>query len=91
MGEVVAHEHEVVTVWNRLDEFVPGEYEVGEHEEDGSEGEEAAALEHGCDHHDADQGCVDTYAGADDAGRGSGSYLGECCAEKGQGAEHDHG
>ena len=91
LGEEVAHEHEVVAVWHRLDEFVPGEDEVGEHEEDGSEGEEAAALEHGCDHHEADQGRVDAYADADDAGRSPGGYLEECCAEKGQGAEHDHG
>ena len=91
LGEVVAHEHEVVAVWHRLDEFVPGEDEVGEHEEDGSEGEEAAALEHGGDHHEADQGRVDAYADADDAGGSLGGYLEECCAEKGQGAEHDHG
>lgn len=91
LGEEVAHEHEVVAVWYGLDEFVPGEDEVGEHEEDGSEGEEAAALEHGCDHHEADQGRVDAYADADDAGRGPGGYLEEGCAEKGQGAEHDHG
>lgn len=91
LGEVVAHEHEVVAVWHWLDEFVPGEDEVGEHEEDGSEGEEAAALEHGGDHHDADQGRVDAYADADDAGGSLWGYLEEGCAEKGQGAEHDHG
>lgn len=91
MGEVVAHEHEVVAVWHRLDEFIPGEDEVGEHEEDGSEGEEAAALEHGCDHHEADQGRVDAYAGAYDACRSFRGDLEECCAEKGQGAEHYHG
>ena len=83
LGEVVAHEHEVVAVWHRLDEFVPGEDEVGEHKEDGSEGEEAAALEHGCDHHEADQGRVDAYADADDAGGSPWGYLEECCTEKG--------
>lgn len=91
MGEEVAHEHEVVAVWHRLDEFVPGEDKVGEHKEDGSEGEEAAALEHGCDHHDADQGRVDAYADADDAGRSSRGYLEECHGEEGEGAEYDHG
>ena len=36
-------------------------------------------------------GRVDAYADADDAGGSLGGYLEECCAEKGQGAEHYHG
>lgn len=91
MGEEVAHEHEVVAVWDRLDELVPCEDEVGEYEEDGAEGEEAAALEHGCDHHEADEGCVDAYADADDAGRSAWGDLEECRAEEDEGAEYDHG
>ena len=75
MGEEVADEHEVVAVWHRLDELVPCEDEVGEDEEYGAEGEEAAALEHGGHHHDADEDGVDADSDADDAGWGCGCDL----------------
>lgn len=91
LREVVAYEHEVVAVWYRLDELVPGEDEVGEYEEYGAESEKAAALEHGCDHHETDEACVDAYTDVDDACRGSWSDPEECDSEEGKGAEYDHG
>ena len=80
-----------MAVWHRLYESVPCEDEVGEHEKDGSEGEEAAALEHGCDHHEADQGRVDAYADADDACRSFRGNPEECGTKEGDCAESYHG
>ena len=79
-----------MAVWHRLDKLVPGEDEVGEYEEDCAKGEEAAALEHGGNHHDADQGGVDAYADADDSGRGFRGDLEYRRAEEGEGAEDDY-
>ena len=90
LSKVVAHEHEVVAVWHRLYELVPGEDEVGKHEKDGAEGEKAAALQHCTYHHDADENRIDAYSYADDACRGLRSDLEECNAKKCEGAEYDH-
>lgn len=74
-----------------LYEHVPGDDEVGEDEEDGSEGEQAASLQEGCKHHDADQACVDCDADADEFWLGGRNYAGENYCQECQSAEYDHG
>lgn len=85
----ICHEHEVVAVRNGFHELVPCKDEVGEDEEDGAEGEEAAALEQSHYHHRADETCIYAYADADDACRSTRSYIEEYHAQECQGTEYD--
>ena len=85
----ICHEHEVVAVRNGFHELVPCKDEVGEYEEQSSEGEEAAALEQSHYHHCADKGCIYAYSDADNASRSARCYLEECHAQERQGTEYD--
>ena len=85
----ICHEHEIVAVRHGFHELVPCKDEVGEYEEQGSEGEEAAALEQSHYHHRADETCIYAYSDADYACRRTGSYLEECHAQECQGTEYD--
>lgn len=91
MGQEVGDEDQILVVRYGLYESVPCDDEVGEDEEDGAEGEEAAALQQRSHHHGADQACVDgnTYTensricAWDNADK---DHRHEC-----QGAEYYHG
>ena len=90
LGKEVWHEDQELAVWDRFHEHVPGEDEVGEDEEDCSEGEEAASLQKCQKHHCADETCIDCDASAEDSwvcGRGDTDkyYCQEC-----QDAEQHH-
>ena len=91
LGQEVWDEDQVIAERNRFHEHVPGEDEVGEYEEDRSEGEEAASLQQRQKHHGADQTCIYSDANADDAGLCGRCYACEHDCKQGQGAEYDHG
>ena len=90
LGHEVCDEDQIITIWDRLHELVPGEDEVGEYEEDCSEGEETAALQECKQQHDADQAGVDGHAGADDSVVGHRDYAGKDYCQQCHDAECDH-
>ena len=91
LGEEVAHEYQVVAVWDRLDESVPGEDEVGEDEEQGSESIEGAALEHAGYEHCGDDHGVDADSDADYACWGAWSNDCKCHRKKAGDTYQQHG
>ena len=91
LGQKVWDKYQILAEWNRIHKLVPGEDEVGEHENHGSEGEEAASLQQRQKHHGADEACVDSDADADDTGLCRRSYACEHDGKQGQGTEYDHG
>lgn len=58
----VRDENKIVTIWDRFYEFVPCEDEIGEYEENSSESEDAAALEHRSHKHAADKYRIDAHS-----------------------------
>ena len=91
LGQEVWDKYQILAEWNRIHKLVPGEDEVGEHENYCSEGDKAASLQERQKHHGADQACIygDTYT--DDAGFRSRCYACEHDCKQGQDAEYDHG
>lgn len=75
----------------RFYEYVPGEDEVGEYENYGSEGEKAASLQQCQEHHGADQACIYSDTGADDSGLCSWNDATANDCQECQSAEYDHG
>ena len=90
LGEEVGAEYQVVAEWNWLDELVPGEDEVGEHEEDCSQCVEGAALEHAAQKHCGDDDCIYADSYADDSGRCLRNDLGEDYGKKADKAYSQH-
>ena len=86
----VWYQNKIVAIWDRFYEFIPCEDEIGEYEENSSESEDAAALEHCSYEHGADDYGIYAYADADYAGRSLRGDYEECCAQDGECAEHDH-
>ena len=70
-----------MSIWDRLHEFVPGKDEVRKYEEDGSDSEKAAALEHSREKHRADQYRVNACSDFQYAGR---YFRDDPCEDDGQ-------
>lgn len=90
LGGEIRDKDEIVAVWYRLYEFVPGQNEIREDEKNGSESEKAAALKHCCYEHSADQHSV--YADPDlhNPLRNFRCYLCEHYTKQSYRAEYDH-
>ena len=87
---VVCDQNQVCAIWNRFHEHVPGEDEVGEDEQNCSDGEYAASLQEGCQHHCPDKAGVDGNACFYDSRFCCRYDFNECRGQEGYGAEHDH-
>lgn len=86
----VWYEYEIMSARNRLHKLVPGENEVRKDEEDSTEGEETAPLQHRGYEHSADEYGIDADPYLHNTLR---NLRGDPCennAQKGYGTEDDH-
>ena len=90
LGCVVGDQDQISAVRHRLDEHVPGKDEVGEDEQNCSDGEYAASLQESGQHHCPDKAGVDGNAGFYDSRFSCRYDFNECRGKEGYGAEDDH-